>query len=421
MPGPVPMPGGGAMQVLHGRCAALDLGKDILTAAVRLQEESEVQRTCRTFGTTRRELMDLAAWLQSVGITHVVMEATGSYWKSVWRVLEGHFELTLANPAAIKNLPGRKSDVNDATWMADLHAHGLIRGSFVPPVEISALRELTRTRKQFVREIARHTLRIQKLLDVAGMKITGPISEILGVSGRRIIKALIAGETNPERLADLADPHLKASRTQLVEALQGELTLQQRRLLKMHLKLVENLERSVAGLDREISKAVTPFRGLLERLKGVPGLGDVSAVALVAEIGRDMSQFPTARHLVSWARLSPRLDESAGKVHSRRTLKSAAWVKTLLVQAAWCAVRKKGSYLGAQFWRLKPRRGANKAIVAVAASLLTAVYHMIRDDQPYIDLGFSYFQQADRDRVVRRSVARLQRLGYRVTLTRSAA
>lgn len=408
------------MQVLHPRCAALDLGKDVLAAAIRLQDGASVQRTCRTFATTRHELLGLTEWLEGLGITHVVMEATGSYWKSVWQVLEDRFELTLANPAQIKNLPGRKSDVNDATWMADLHAHGLIRGSFVPPVQISALRELTRTRKQFVREIARHTLRIQKLLDVAGLKITGHISQILGVSGRRIIKALIGGQTDPERLADLVDPHIKASRSELVEALQGTLTPQQRRLLKMHLKLVDSLEAAVADIDREIAKAVTPFRPLIERLKEVPGLSDINTPALLAEIGVDMTRFATSRHLVSWARLCPRLDESAGRVRSRRTLKSSAWVKTLLIQAAWCAIRTKDSYLRAQFLRLRTRGGAKKAIGAVASSLLTAVYHMIRDDQPYRDLGFAY-RQANRDQIVHRSVAHLQKLGYQVTLTRGAA
>jgi transposase len=262
---------------------------------------------------------------------------------------------------------------------------------------------------------------IQKLLDVAGLKITGPISQILGVSGRRIIKALIAGQTDPERLADLVDPHIKASRSELVEALQGALTPQQRRLLEMHLKLVENLESAIADIDRDTAKAVSPFRPLVERLKEVPGLSGINSPALLAEIGVDMTRFATSRHLVSWARLCPRLDESAGKVRSRRTLKSTAWVKTLLIQAAWCAVRTKDSYLRAQFLRLRTRCGAKKAIGAVASSILTAVYHMIRDDQPYKDLGFDYLQQADRDRIVRRSVARLQKLGYGVTLTSSAA
>jgi transposase len=349
------------------------------------------------------------------------MEATGVYWGSVWHVLEERFELTLASPVHVKNLPGRKTDVNDATWLCDLHAHGLIRSCFVPTREIAALRELTRTRKQLVREIARHTLRIQKILDLADLKITGPISQILGVSGRRIIKALIAGETDPERLADLADPHLKTGRKELVEALQGELTPQQRRLLDLHLKLVVDLETAVAQIDHDIAKAVEPFRELIDRLVEMPGLSEVSAPALVAEIGLDMSRFPSAGHLLSWARLCPRMDESAGKVHSRRTLKSSAWIKTLMVQAAWCAMRKRNSYFRAQYFRLAPRGGPSKAIVAVAASMLTAVYHMIRSGQPYRDLGYDYFGQADRERIARRSVARLRRLGYRVTIEKGVA
>jgi transposase len=409
------------MHVIYPRCAALDLGKDLLVAAVRLQDGSRVQRVCRTFGTTHRELLELGSWLQSLELSQVVMEATGSYWRAVWHMLEKDFELTLASPAQIKNLPGRKTDVNDATWMADLHAHGLIRGSFVPPAEIVALRELTRTRKQFVREIARHTLRIQKILDIADLKITGPISQILGVSGRRIIKALIGGETNPERLADLVDPHIKASRGELVEALQGELTSQQRRLLRIHLKLIESLEGAVALMDRDIEKAVEPFRDLIERLKQASGLSDIAAPALVAEIGVDMSRFPTAGHLLSWARLCPRMDESAGKVLSRRCLKSSAWVKTLLIQAAWCAMRKRTSYCRAQFFRLRARRGAKKAIGAVAASILTGVYYMILKGEPYKDLGSEYFVRSDRERVVNRSVARLQQLGYRVTLEKGVA
>jgi transposase len=408
------------MQVMHPRCAAIDIGKDVLVAAIRIQNGT-VQRSCRTFRTTRSQLLGMATWFESVGITHVVMEATGSYWKAIWHTLEGRFDLTLANPAQVKNLPGRKSDVNDATWLVDLHAHGLIRGSFVPPPEIGALRELTRTRKQFVREINRHTLRIQKILDVADLKITGPISEILGVSGRRIVKALIAGETNPERLADLVDPHVKATRGEIVEALQGQLTAQQRRLLKMHLRLIENLEAAVGQIDGEIEKAVKPFRGTLDRVMEIPGFSDISAPALIAEIGLDMSRFPTAGHLISWARLCPRLDESAGKVRSRKTLKSAAWVKTLTTQAAWGAMRTRNSYYRAQFFRIRARRGTNKAIVAVAASLLATVYHVIRDGTVYRDLGADYFERRNTDRIVRYSVGRLKKLGYTVTLTRGAA
>jgi transposase len=325
------------MQVMNPRCAGLDLGKDVVVAAIRIQDVTGVMRECRTYGMTSRELLELCSWLLGHGVTQVVMEATGSYWKSVWQLLEGQFELTLANPAQIRNLPGRKSDVNDATWMADLLAHGLVRGSFVPSPEIGALRELTRTRKQFVREVIRHTQRIQKTLDIGGLKITGMITDVLGVSGRAIVKALIAGESNPERLADLAHPRLQVKRERLVEALYGRLTAQQRRLLSMHLDLIEALETSIAELDHEIEKAVDPFREIVDRLKRAPGLSDTSVSAMLGEIGVDMRRFKTHRHLISWARLCPRLDESAGKVHSRRTQKGAAWIKSLMIQAAWAA------------------------------------------------------------------------------------
>lgn len=417
------MPEGEAigMQVMHPRCAALDLGRSVLVAAVRVQEGREVRRECRTYQTTSRRLLELASWLVSQGVTHVVMEATGSYWKSVWHILEGQFQLKLANPAQIRNLPGRKSDVNDATWMADLLAHGLVRASFVPPAEIGALRELTRTRKQFVREIGRHTQRIQKILDIANLKLTGTITDVLGASGRAIVKALIAGETDPERLASLVNHRLTATRDQLIEVLQGRLTVQQRHLLQLHLKLVETLETSIAQLDQQIEQAVHPSRETVERLKEVPGLSDVNVPALLGEIGVDMSQFRTHRQLLSWARLCPRLDESAGKIHSTRTQKGAVWIKTLLVQAAWCATRSKNSYLRAQFLRLRARRGANKAILAVAASILTAVYYIIREGVPYKDLGLGYFDHIDRSRVTRRLVARLHHLGYRVQLSEAAA
>jgi transposase len=409
------------MQVVHPHCAALDLGKDVLAAAIRLQDAKEARRECRTYGTTGQQLVSLSSWLASEGVTHVVMEATGSYWKAVWHVLESRFELTLANPAHIKNLPGRKSDVNDATWMADLHAHGLVRGSFVPPPEIGALRELTRTRKQFVREINRHTQRIQKTLDIAGIKLTGAISEVLGVSGRAILRALIAGETDSKRLATLGHPRLKASRDRLEEALQGRLTAQQRRLVGMHLGLIETLEASIAELDGEISQAVTPFRGTVERLLEVPGLSEINTPAMLAEIGIDMSRFATHRHLLSWARVCPRLDESAGRVRSTRTMKGAVWIKELMVQAAWAAIRTKDSYLRAQFLRLRARRGSKKAIVAVAASILTIAYYIIRDGTPYRDLGSDHFQTRDRTRAARQLVARLHQLGYDVSVKEPAA
>jgi len=408
------------VHVVHPDCAALDLGKDVLVAAIRLQDAAEIRRECRTFGATGQQLLCLQGWLEQEGVTHIVMEATGSYWKAVWHVLESRFDLTLANPAHIKNVPGRKSDMNDATWMADLHAHGLIRGSFVPPGEIAALRDLTRTRKQLVREVNRHTQRIQKTLDIAGIKLTGVISEVLGVSGRAILRALVAGETDPKKLAKLGHPRLKASRERLEEALEGPLDEHQRRLIGIHLNLVEALEISIRELDVEIAKAVMPFRAILERVQAIPGLSAINTPAVLAEIGIDMSRFPTHRHLVSWARLCPRLDESAGKVHSRRTMKGAAWIKELMVQAAWAAIRTRNTYLRAQFLRLRARRGSQKAIVAVAASILTIVYYVIRDGRTYQDLGFDFFVGRDRTRAARRLVARLQQLGYNVTVSEAA-
>lgn len=409
------------MYVIHARCAGLDLGKDMLVAAIRIQDAGGVRRECRTYQTTSRQLLELSLWLGSEGVTQVVMEATGSYWKSVWHVLEGQFDLMLANPAQVKNLPGRKSDVNDATWLADLLAHGLVRGSFVPPAAIDSLRELTRTRKQFVREIARHTQRIQKILDVANLKLTGTITDIMGVSGRAIVKALVAGETDPERLASLVNSRIKAPHARLVEVLRGRITDQHRRLLGMHLGLIEAIEASVEQLDCDIEKAVDPFRGTVDQLKKVPGLSEVSVSALLGEIGVDMSKFRTHRHIVSWATLCPRLHESAGKVLSRRTRKGSNWAKPLLIQAAWCATRTKNSYFRAQFLRLRARRGAQKAIVAVAASILTAVYYIIRDGIPFKDLGVNYFDGRDRSRTANRFVARLQQLGYNVQLSEAAA
>lgn len=408
------------MEVLYPRCAGLDLGKDALVACVRLHGR-EVQHECRTFGMTTRDLLALADWLTAGGVTHVAMEATGTYWKAVWHLLDEAFTLVLANAAHIRNVPGRKSDVNDAMWIADLLAHGLIRGSFVPPAPIQEVRDLTRTRKQLMREIVQHTQRIQKTLDIANLKITGLLSDVLGVSGRAIVRALIAGETDPVRLADLARGTLKAKRAALIEALTGRVTAHQRRLLKLHLDLVERLEAAVAEVDAQLGEALAPFRQAVQRLDAVPGINHVVAQAVLGEIGLDMTRFPTPQHLISWACLCPRLHESAGKRTSVRTRKGACWLKTVLVQAAWAAVRTKDSYFRAQFLRLRARRGPKKAILAVAASMLTAIYYMLRDGVDYHDLGVRYFETLDRSRVTKSLVRRLQNLGYRVELQEVAA
>jgi len=349
------------------------------------------------------------------------MEATGVYWKPVWHVLEAHFTLVLANAMHIRNVPGRKSDMNDATWVADLLAHGLIRSSFVPPAPIQELRDLTRTRKQLVREVVRHTQRIQKTLEDANLKLTEVVSDILGVSGRAILTALVAGETQPERLADLTHGRLKAPRAQLVAALEGRVTAHHRFMIKLHLAQVAALETAITDLEARIGEALAPFRAAVNLLITMPGLRDTGAAVIVAEIGDDMSKFPSAGHLLSWGGLCPRLDESAGKRRSTRTRSGAPWLKTTLVQGAWAAARKKDSYFHAQFLRLKSRRGPKKAILAVAASMLTDVYYMLRDGVEFHDLGSQYFAQHDKEHLTNRLLRRLRALGVEVEVKSKVA
>jgi transposase len=372
------------------------------------------RRDVRTFGTTTSELFALADWLASNGCTHVAMEATGIYWRPIWHVLEGRFELVLANAQHIRNVPGRKTDVNDAAWIADLLAHGLIRSSFVPPSRIQELRDLTRTRKQLVREIAQHTLRIQKTLEDANIKVASVLSNVIGTSGRAMLGAIIAGEEDPERLADLAVGTARRKKTELVEALRGRVTSHHREMIKLHLGLIAALQSALETLDASAGKLLAPIQERAALLTTMPGVSNVVAQVIVAEIGVDMSRFPSAANLVSWAGLCPRNDESAGKRRSTRVRKSGTWLKTTLVTAAWAAVHKKDSYLKAQFLRIKSRRGAKKAILAVAASMLTACYYMLRDATPYRDLGPAHFDRRDRTKTIHRLVRRLNDLGCRV-------
>jgi transposase len=402
------------MDLLHPKCAGLDIHQRTVVACARVGAGSSVTHHRRTFGTTTADLEALRDWLTAHGCTHVAMESTGVYWKPIWQILEDRFALVLANARHIRAIPGRKSDVNDATWIADLLAHGLIRGSFVPPASVQELRDLTRTRKQLVREIAQHTLRIQKTLEHANLKLTGLLSNILGLSGRAILQALVAGESDPARLADLVHGRLKASRAELVAALHGRVTAHHRFLLQLHLTHVEALERAVREVEARLGEALAPFRTALDRLITMPGVSETVARVLVAEIGFDMTRFATAGHLVSWAGLCPRLDESAGKRLSTRTRPSNPWLKTTLVQAAWAASRKKDGYLRAQFLRLKSRRGPKKAILAVAASMLTAAYHMLKHNVDYRDLGADHFDRRDKAKLAHRLIQRLQALGFAV-------
>jgi transposase len=407
------------MEVLYPRCVGLDVHKETVVACVRCVSAPVVSEV-RTFGTTTRELLELGDWLESHGCTHVAMEATGIYWKPVWHLLEGRFELVLANAQHVRNVPGRKTDVNDATWLADLLAHGLIRGSFVPPAPIQELRDLTRTRKQLVREISQHSLRIQKTLEDANIKLASVLSDVLSLSGRAMLAAIVEGEEDPERLANLARGTARHKRRELIESLRGHVKPHHRTLLKLHLDVIAALESSLQHLDEAVGKALAPISYAAELLKTMPGISDVTANVILSEIGADMSRFPSAGHLVSWAGLCPRSDQSAGKRRSTRVRKSGTWLKTTLVTAAWAAVRTKDSYLRSQFLRLKARRGPKKAILAVAASMLTAAYHMLRDAAEYEDLGPHHLERLDKDKAISRLIKRLKDLGCEAELKHAA-
>jgi transposase len=406
------------MEVLYPYCAGLDVHKKTVVACRRLSgQPTEV----RTFGTTTRELLLLSDWLSEGNVTHVVMESTGVYWRPVWHILSSNFECLLANPLHVRTVPGRKSDVNDAQWLAELLAHGLVAGSFVPPTPIQELRELTRTRKQLVRDIAQYTLRIQKVLEDTNIKLSSVVSDTLGVTGRNILKALISGETDPVELAELAQGRLKTKKTEIMEALNGKVTEHHRFLLQLHLGQVEALENAVITIETRLGECLEPFRESEELLTSIPGVSLTVARVILAEIGQDMSRFPTVGHLISWAGLCPQMHESAGKRKTTRVRKGAPWLKTTLVQSAWAASRKQDTYLQPRFHRLKVKRGPKKAAVAIAANILKAAYYVLSKRTPYEDLGVNYFDTLDKQKTVAKHVRKLESLGYSVSLQQAAA
>jgi transposase len=412
----------GVMEVLYPRCAGLDVHKDTVVACVRSASDGTTRTEVRTFDTTTPGLLALSAWLAEHGCTHVAMEATGIYWKPIWHVLsDGDFMLILANAAHVKNVPGRKTDVADAVWLADLLAHGLIRASFVPEAPTQDMRALLRTRKQLVREQASHVQRIQKTLEDANLKLGSVLTQIMGVSGRAILQALIDGEHDPDRLLALVQRGVKAPPDKLRAALQGRITERHRFLLRLHLHQVEALDLAIAEIDAELDRDLDPFRQAVRQLRTIPGVSDLTAQVIVSEIGTDMTRFITAGHLISWAGLCPRNDESAGKRRSTRLRNGAPWLKTTLVQCAWAASRKKASYLQAQFQRLRHRRGPKKAICAVAASILTAAYHMLRDGTFYQDLGANHFHRAAPEDQANRLARQIEKLGFSCALTPHSA
>jgi len=404
------------MDVVHRCCAGLDIHKLEIVACVRRQEGAPVTRTLERFSTTTRGLVALHAWIQAAQVTHVALEATGVYWKPIWAVLEGTATLVLANAAEVKALPGRKSDQNDAMWLADLLAHGLIRASYVPPTPVQELRDLTRTRQQLVHTRTQHVLRLQKTLDDANIKIAGIVTNLLGRSGRAILEALIAGTTDPHALLAATTGRLrKVSSADLLDRLEGRVTAHHRFLLRLHLDQVDALEAAIAEIDRALETHLAPFRATVDALTAIPGIERVAACTLLAEVGTTVAAFPTAAHLRSWAGLCPRLDESAGRRRTTRVRPGGRWLKPILIQAAWAAMRCTRSYFRAQYYRLRARRGAKKAIAAVAASLLTVVYHLVRTPgTTFHDLGVTYFDQHDTRRTVHRLTRRLEALGYHV-------
>jgi transposase len=421
-----------AMDVIHDRVAGLDVHKDTIVACVRTVSGNKAARECRTYETTTDGLLVLLEWLVSSRCGVAAMEATGVYWLPVWKILsDGDFELVVANAAHIKSVPGRKTDMNDAMWIADLVAHGLIKASFVPDEDMHELRALMRTRKQLVREQTRHVQRIQKTLTEANIRLDSVISDIMGASGRRMIEAMIAGVRDPRKLAALAHRSVKAAPKELYDALHGRLTEHHRFLLKLHLGQWDALDASIKVIDGEVDARVrrmdtedpagkTRFSTLIDQLVSIPGVSKLSALTVLSEIGTDMSRFATAGHLIAWAGMCPGQNESAGKRKSTRLRKGAPWLKTALVQCAWAAKRAKASYYKAQFFRLKAKRGPQKAICAVAASILTAIYHMLRDGTFHSDLGAGYFDKLAPEAKANRLAKQIVSLGYQVTIHKAA-
>lgn len=409
------------MDVVYPCVAGLDVHKKSVTACVRcIRPEGAVEERVKSFGTMTRDLLQLAKWMEAQGVTHVAMESTGVYWKPIWNLLEDRFQLILVNAYELKQVPGRKSDVRDCQWIAQLLQFGLLHSSFVPPRPQRELRDLTRYRTQLEDECNRVSNRIQKVLEDANIKLASVASDTLGKSGREILAALVREETEAEGLAELAKGRLRGKIPQLRLALEGRVTEHHRFLLRHLLKHLEQLEEEIAQFDRRIEEATRPFLEArdIQRLDEIPGINVRTIQNVVAEIGNNMEQFPTAGHLSSWAGLCPGNEVSAGKRKRTRTTKGNQWLRRALTPAAWSASRTKGSYFQAQYARLSARRGKKRAAIGVAHSLLVVIYHLLKSpERRYDELGADFFLQLKPDRTRRYLVRQLERLGYEVTLT----
>jgi transposase len=409
------------MDVIYPRCCGVDVHKrEVVACVMTTDPDGTPRKAIQAFGTMTPDILALADWLAAHEVTHVAMESTGVYWKPLWNLLEDQFALLLVNARHVKAVPGRKTDIRDCEWLADLLRHGLLTGSFVPERPQRELRELTRYRTSLVRERTAAANRLQKTLEGANIKLAAVATDILGKSGREMLAALVEGTLDPTELAQLAQGRLREKIPQLERALAGCVGAHQRFLVAEQLAHVDFLEAAIARVSTEIAERVHPEEDAIARLDTIPGVGRAVAEALVAEVGTDLTRFPSARHLASWAGLCPGHHESAGKRRGGATRKGSPWLRACLVQAAHAAARTKGTYLAAQYRRLAARRGRAKAAVAVAHSILIIAYHVLREGTVYCDLGGNYFDERDRQGVERRLVHRLEGLGYTVSLQPAA-
>lgn len=409
------------MEILYARCAGLDVHKETVTVCILTPGEgADPLKQIQQFATTTAELRSLAAWLRQERVTHAAMESTGVYWKPVFNILESSCELILVNARHVKQVPGRKTDKADSAWLASLLRHGLLEASFVPPVEVRELRDLCRMRTTLVRECVQVGNRLRKVLEDANVKLDSVASNTLGVSGRLMIQALMEGEQDPSVLAQMARGRLRSKQAELTAALEGQMRPHHRFLLRQWTTLLANLEQNIAEVEQEIERHMPPFEWAAALLVEMPGLDRTAACALIGEIGVDMTRFPSARHLASWAGLCPGNNTSAGKSRSGKSHRGNPWIKGLMTEIAWAASRTKNSYPSALYRRLASHRGKKRALVAVANALLQVVWHLLLKRQTYQDLGADYFDRLNRDRLSLSLVRRLEKLGHKVTLQPAA-
>jgi transposase len=405
------------MQVVHERCCGLDIHlKTVVGCRLLTQQKGSVEKSIRTFATTTGGLMELDHWLTEGQVEQVALESTGIYWRPIFNLLEGHYEIFLVNPQHMHAIPGHKTDVKDSEWIADLLRHGLLKASFIPPKPIRELRDLVRTHTHLIQERSRHINRIHKILETANIKLGSVVSDVLGKSAKLMLEALIAGKNDPLELAKLARGRMRPKIALLQQALQGQLEAHHRFLLSQTLAQLDFLQQRVGLLEQEVTTRLSPFEKSLALLMTIPGISRRSATVLLSELGADMGAFPSAAHLASWVGICPGSHLSAGKRRGGKPTKGNTYLRSVLTQIAWVLTRMSGNYLSAQFHHLKPRLGAKKAVIAVAHSVLVIVYHVLAKGESYQDLGPDYFRRQDKEQQTRRFVRQLETLGYRVEL-----